>query len=117
MSFYSIFVLNDFPEVYAVGHACSNGQLLVTERQLSVAIIYYVVSLIKFGFPDSLILILLFRRISELHSHIKKYILLHPACMPSKKYFVVHTSLVSVQVFNGLRVIWFHAVQYHQNLK
>ena len=71
----------------------------MTERATSVAIKYYVVSLINFGFPENLILILLFRRISELHSNFKEYILLHPAIMPSKKYFVVHSSLVSIQLF------------------
>lgn len=71
----------------------------MTERLTSVAIKYYVVSTINFGFPENLILMLLFRRVSELHSHIKEYILLHPACMPSKKYFVVHSLLASVQLF------------------
>lgn len=59
----------------------------MTERQTSVAIKYCVVSMIKYDFPDNWILILLFRRISELHIHIKEYILLHPACMSSKKIF------------------------------
>lgn len=77
----------NFPEVYTVGHACSNWQVLVTERQTSVAIKYFVMSMTNFGFPNNLILILLFRRISEFHSHIKEYIWLHPACMASKKVF------------------------------
>ena len=107
----------NFPEVYTIGHACNNRQVLVTERPTSVAIKYCVVSPINFGFPENLILILLVRRISELHSHIKEYILLHPACMPSKNilWFTVHWFLLNC--FNGLKVIWFHLVQYHQDLK
>jgi len=74
--------------------------------------------MIKYDFPDNWILILLFRRISELHIHIKEYILLHPACMSSKKIFCGwQFHLFLFKCFNGLRVIWFHVVQYHQDLK
>jgi hypothetical protein len=82
----------------------------MTEKPASIALKYYVASLINFGFPENFILLLLFRRMSELQSHIKEYILLHPAVCYLKNilWFTVHWVLFIC--FNGLKAIEFHFI-------